>query len=269
MFLNIILTVFGLKNNIIFAIITSTKPKEGIYKMVTLEELKGALPPRQKKLVTQGVVDTLNQLATDEGEEFAEHYKQNFISMSTVMNNTNYNMGDYVSAVKFTAYKLLEHTDIDAYKYTFPDRYQRLMDKWEGLPEEDIRGQKISPFVTAYKKTELAVKVMERSLVPSRILNAPMFQDALNIQMSLAMGARSEMVRQAAAESVMKYTVSPEAQKIELEVGIKGQDEVMALRDEMRRLASQQQAGIEDGSVTSTEVAHSKLLHEVIDVEAE
>lgn len=238
---------------------------------MTIDELKDALPPRQKKLVTQGVVDTLNQLSSDEGEEFAEHYKQNFVSMSTIMNNANYSMKDYVSAVKFASYKLLEHTDIDSYRYTFPDRYARLMLKWqqEGMDEDSIRGQKISPFVTAYKKTELAVKVMERSLVPSRILNAPMFQDALNIQMSLAYTARSEMVRQAAAESVMKYTVSPEATKIEMEIGIKGQDEVMALRDEMRRLATAQQGGIESGSVTSEGIAHSKLLHEVIDVEAE
>lgn len=234
---------------------------------MTLDELKSALPPRQKKLVTQGVVDVFNQLESDEGEDFAEHYKQNFVSMSTVMNNANYSMQDYVSAVKFASYKLLGHTDIDAYHFTFPDRYDRLMKKWSDLPEEEIRSQKISPFVTAYKQNELPVKVMERSLVPSNILNAPLFQDALNVQASLMYTARSEMVRSQAAESVLRYTNRPEAHKIELEVGIKGQDEVTALRDEMRKLAGMQQSGIQDGSVTSVDVAHSKLLHDVIDVD--
>lgn len=238
---------------------------------MTLDELKGALPPRQKKLVTQGVVDIFNALESDEGEEFAEHYKQNFISMSTIMNNANYSMKDYVNAVKFSSYKLLQHTDIDAYKYTFPDRYERLMNKWlpTGMTEEAIRGEKISPFVTAYRQNELPVKVMERALVPSRIFNAPLFQDALNVNASLMYTARSEMVRQAAADSILKYTENKEATKIELEVGIKGQDEVTALRTEMNRLAQEQQSGIQAGSVTSVDIAHSKLLHEVIDVDAE
>lgn len=239
--------------------------------IMTLDELKGALPPRQKKLVTQGVVDIFNALESDEGEEFAEHYKQNFVSMSTVMSNANYDVKDYVNSVKFVAYKLLEHTDIDAYRYTFPDRYERLMEKWivTGLSIEEIRGQKISPFVTAYRKNEIVVKVMERSLVASRIFNAPMFQEALNVNASLMYTARSEMVRQAAADSILKYTENKEAQKIELEIGVKGQDEVTALRTEMNRLAQEQQAGIQGGSVTSVDIAHSKLLHEVIDVEAE
>lgn len=238
---------------------------------MTLDELKSALPPRQKKLVTQGVVDMLNQLEADDGIDFAEHYMQNFVSMSTVMNDSNFSLKDYVSAVKFVAYKLLEHTDIDAYRYTFPDRYERLMEKWivTGLSIEDIRGQKISPFVTAYRQNELTVKVFERSLVASRIFNAPLFQEALNVNASLMYTARSEMVRQAAADSILKYTENKEAQKIELEIGVKGQDEVVALHTEMNRLALQQQAGIRDGSVTSIDVAHSKLLHEVIEVEAE
>ena len=238
---------------------------------MTIEELREGLPSRQKKLVTQNVVDVMNNLEGDEGVEFAEHYKQNFISASSIMQSSVYSMGDYISAVKFVSYKLLDYADIDAYMNTFPDRYQRLIDKWSGeMDEQEIRTTKISSFVTAYKKNDIVVKITEQSLVPSKILNAHLFQDALNVQASLMYTARSEMVRSQAAESVMRYTNMPEAQKIELEVGIKGQDEILALRNEMHNLASQQQLGIKDKSLTSEEIAHSVLLHEeAIDVETE
>ena len=238
---------------------------------MTIDELKGAIPKHVRSLVSQNVVDVFNGLAGEEGPEFAEHYKQNFVGMSSVMKGGQYAVKDYLDAVKFVAYKLLDHTDIDAYHMTFPDRYQRLMTKWADFgTEEMIRGAKISPFVTAYKKGDLVTKVLEQALVPSRILNAPMFQDALNIQMSIAQTARSEQVRSQAAESVMKYTMSPEVQKFEIEVGIKGQDEIMALRTEMHRLASQQQLTIESGTNTSLEIAEQKLLYaETIEAEVE
>ena len=236
---------------------------------MTVDELKMSVPKHVRSMVGQNVVDVFNSLESEEGPEFAEHYKQNFVSMSSVMKGGQYAVSDYLDAVKFVAHKLLDNTDIDAYQMTFPHRYLRLLDKWADFGDEaEIRGSKISPFVTAYKKGDLVTKVLEQSLVPSRILNAPMFQDALNIQMSIAMNARSEQVRSQAAESVMKYTMSPEAQKIELDIGIKGQDEIMALRTEMHRLASQQQITIESGTNTSLEIAEQRLLYEeAIDVE--
>ena len=237
---------------------------------MTIDELKNAIPKHRRNLITQNVVDVFNGIEGEHGEDFVEHYKQNFVSMSTVMKGGLYSTKDYMNAVKFVAFKLIENTDIDAYHLTFPERYERLMRLHEEYgTEEEIRSAKVSPFVTAYKKTDLVTKVLEQSLVPSRILNAPMFQQALNIQMKIAMTARSEQVKSQAAESVMKYTMSPEVQKIELEVGVKGQDEILSLRTEMHRLASQQQATIESGTNTSLEIAEATLLHEIIEGEVE
>ena len=236
---------------------------------MTLDELKAGVPKHSRKFITQGIVDVFNQLEGDEGEDFAETYKQNFVSHTRVLQGGEFAMKDYVSAVKFVSFRLLQHPDIDAYMLTFPDRYQRLMTKWEGLSEEEIRGKKISPYVTAYKQNPLVSKITEQSLVAPHILNAPMFQQALNIQMNTAMTANSELARVAAAESVMKYTRAPEVTKFELEVGIKGQDEIMAMRTEQHRLASMQQLSIESGSMTSKEIAESRLLHEIIDVNIE
>jgi hypothetical protein len=231
---------------------------------MTLEELRAATPKHSRSLITPAVHATFERLEAEDGEDFAEHYRQNFVSMSSVMKSGSYSMKDYISAVKFVAHKLLENSDIDAYHLTFPERYQRLMDKWTetGMEEDEVRAQKISPFVTAYKKGELVQKLSEQALMPSKILNAPFFQDPLNVQATLMYTARSEMVRMSAANSVLTYTAPNEVHKFEMDVGVKGSDEIQAMRDEMQRLALQQQTSIVSGINTSLAIAESKIMHE-------
>lgn len=241
---------------------------------MTLEELKNGMPKHSRKFATQEVVDILNHLEGEEGEAFAEAYKQNFISHTRVMIGGEYTMKDYINAVKFVSYRMLQHPDIDAYQLTFPQRYNRLMEKWtaQGMTEEEIRSRKISPYVSAYKQNDLVAKITEQALIAPHILNAPMFQQALNEQMMIGLTARSEQVRSMALESVMKYTKAPEVAKFQVDVAISGGDEISAMRAEMHRLAGLQQASIESGSATTLEIAESRILHEVeeiIEVEAD
>ena len=243
----------------------------GVDKM-TLEELKSATPKHSRSMITQHTVDVFNELESEHGEDFAEHYKQNFLSLSVIMKTGSYSIKDYINAVKYVAHKLLQNTDIDAYHLTFPDRYQRLMDKWtaEEMTEDEVRAQKISPFVTAYKTGELVQKLSEQALMPTKVLNAPHFQAALNVQIDRMYNSFRDQDRIAAAESVLRYTAPNEVTKIEVDVGIKGHDEVQSLRDEMQRLAHQQQVSIAAGTNTSLQIAESQILHEeIIDVEEE
>jgi hypothetical protein len=234
--------------------------------MITLEELKATAPKHVKTYVSQDMVNVLNEMEGEHGIDYADTYKQNLLSLSTVLKSGSYSTKEYINASQFVSFKLLQHTDIDAYMLTFPDRYKRLMDKW--LPElgseAEVREKKISPFVSAYKRTELVQKLMERALMPSRVLNAPLFQEALNVQATLMHTARSEMVRMSAANSVMQYTAPNESTKIELDIGVKDGDEIQALRDEMQRLALQQQQAIAGKALSAGEIASRNI---VIDVE--
>ena len=236
--------------------------------MITMKELEKAVSPKNRKYITEDMVETLNRI---QDPDFREHYKQNMVSMASILADGTYTTKDFTNAVKFVSYKLLEETDIDAYMMTFPDRYERLMSKWlaEGMTEEEVRERKISSFVAAYKRNDLVAKVFERTLVPSRILNAPLFQEALNVQVQLMYSSRSDIVKQQAAKTVMEYTHTPEAVKIEMEIGMKEDDEIKALRDEMAKLAAMQLEKIESKVLTSKDVAHTKLLHEPIDVEVD
>ena len=239
---------------------------------MTIEELKSATPKHSRSMITQHTVDVFNELETTHGEDFAEHYKQNFLSMSAVMKTGSYAIKDYINAVKYVAHKLLQNTDIDAYHLTFPDRYQRLMDKWTatGMTEDEVRTQKISAYVVGYKTGELVQKLAEQALMPTKVLNAPHFQAALNVQVDRMYNAFRDQDRIAAAESVLRYTAPNEVTKIQVDVGVSGSDEVQSLRDEMQRLALQQQTSIAAGTNTSLQIAESQIMHEeIIDVESE
>ena len=237
---------------------------------MNLEQLKASVPKHSRNMVTEGVVNVMNQLESDHGVDFAEHYKQNFVSFSNVLKSGEYSTTDYVNAVKLVSYKLLNNSDIDAYHMTFPNRYSRLLAQWHEIGSEaEIRSQKISPFVSAYKRNQLVVKLTEQSLIPPRILNAPMFQQALNIQLDIAMTSTSDMVRTTAANSILTHLKQPETTKIELDVSIGGNDALEMMRQEMQRLAAQQQNSIQVGSNTSLEIAESKLMHETIEAEIE
>jgi len=232
--------------------------------MITLEELKDIAPRGAKNLVSNNVVDIINGLESDEGVDFADHFKQNMISMHTVLKSGEHSVTDYLNAIKFVLYKMMENSDIEAYKLAFPDRYARLLVKFNDVGSEaDIRSQKISSYVSSYKANAIVVKVAEQALVPPRILNAHMFQEALNVQMNLAMNSRSDMVRTTAANSILIHLKQPDVVKMELEVGIKGQDEIQSLRDEMRRLAGAQKEAIEVGSNSPVDIAHSQLIYDI------
>ena len=237
---------------------------------MTIDELRSATPKHSRGMITQNIVDVFNELEGEHGEDFAEHYKQNFLTLSGILKSGAYNVGDYISAIKYVSHKLLQNSDIDAYHLTFPDRYTRIMEKWmaEGLTEEEARSQKVSPFVTAYKAGELVQKLAEQALMPTKVLNAPHFQAALNVQVDRMYNSFRDQDRIAAAESVLRYTAPNEVTKIQVDVGVSGSDEVQSLRDEMQRLALQQQTSIAAGTNTSLQIAESQIMHEeIIDVE--
>jgi hypothetical protein len=238
--------------------------------MITLEGLTEQTPKHARKHINKNVVDILNGLEGEHGEEVAENFKQNFISMSSILKSSMYKTTDYINAVKFVSFQLIGNSDIDSYHMTFPDRYKRLLEKYSDYgSEEEIRTKKISPFVTAYKGNDIVVQITTQAMIPPSIMNAPMFQTALNIQMDLAINAKSEMVRMQSADSILKHLKMSEVKKIELDIGIKGQDEIESLRNAMAELAYAQRTAIETKMNSPHEIASIKLVHEIIEVDDE
>jgi len=219
--------------------------------LLTLEQFKNALPARIKSTVNQELIDSVNTSMAD--REAMEIYKENLISFTSVLREGKFKLSSYVSAVKYVGFKVMGSSNLDAYIKTFPDKYQQFL--IEGVSSKDI-----ASYCTAYNKSKLVNLIFEQALIPTHILNAPLFQKALNVQAALMVNDDvSPKVRCDAANSLLTHLKPPETKKVELEIGLKEDSTINTLRDSTLALVEQQKKLLAAG-VTALDIAHSKLV---------
>lgn len=219
---------------------------------MTKEQLQRVMPKAFKDKVTDGMVDKLNGLFTDPA--LRENYRENLLSYTTVMNSGKYNIYDYLNAVRYVSYKLLGSTNIEAWSKTFPERWQRLVD-------EGADNKTISAYCAGYNKTKLVNKIMEQTLVPSHVLNADLYQEAINKQASIMRNEDASFkVQSEAANSLLVHLKQPEVAKMELDVNVKQDSAVDDLRATIQELGNTQKKLIKSGAMSVKQVANSSLL---------
>lgn len=226
---------------------------------LTLEMFRQALPDKVKKSVNQELIDAVNKTLSNP-DEF-EAYRDNLLSYTRVMADGRFKVQEYVNAVRYVSFKLMGATNIEAYTKTFPDKYQRFVT--QGVAPKDI-----ASYVTAYNKSKLVNLIFEQTLIPSYVLNQDLYQKALNVQADLMVTARSEKVRSDAANSLLTHLKPPEKQKVELEIGVKEDSSINALRQATMALAAQQRQLMQAGVLTAQDAAHSRVVGEFVDVES-
>ncbi len=229
---------------------------------LTVQQFQQALPDKVKKSVNQELIDQVNKTLSDP-DEF-EAYRDNLLSYTRVMADGRFKVTEYVNAVRYVSHKLMGATHIEAYTKTFPDKYQRFVAN--GVAAKDI-----ASYVTAYNKSKLVNLIFEQTLIPSYVLNQDLYQKALNVQAELMVSAHSEKVRTDAANSLLTHLKMPEKTKVELDINVKEDSSIGALRAATLELARAQRLAMESGSMTAQEVAHSRVVmaeHDVVDVEA-
>jgi hypothetical protein len=220
---------------------------------LTTDQFKKCLPDKMKKSVNQELIDKVN--STLSNPDMYENYRDNLLSYSHVMSDGRFKLTSYIDAVKYVSYKLMGGTNLQCYTQTFPDKIQR-------FTVQGIAGKDIASYVSAYNKSKLVNLILEQSLVPTWVLNQDMYQKALNTQAELMISARSEKVRSDAANSILTHLKRPETQKIELDVGIKKDSTIDALRQATMELVRQQREGVQAGVTNAQDVAHSSVLIE-------
>jgi len=172
---------------------------------LTEEQFKAALPAQIKKSVNPSLMKQVNQ--TLSSTEAMESFKENLLTYTSVMTDGRFKITSYINAVKYVSFKLLGSTNIAAYSKTFPDKIARF--KAQGVSDKDV-----SSYAAAFNKSKLVNLIFEQTLVPTHVLNAPLFQKAINVQAELMMTANSEKVRSDAAACLIKELKPPETQKV-------------------------------------------------------
>jgi hypothetical protein len=229
--------------------------------MVTLDAVMDAIPPNFKGSVTQALVDKLNNLAKDcDVEDFtADTMRHNFVTYADILKEGKFKLTDYMNAVKFVSFCMMNMTAFDAWCKTFPERHHALVKK--GTSKKDM-----SSHVSMYKKGELVNMLMGQITVPFHIYNLGARQKALDAQLRLGLTASSDLVRTQALNSVLVHTTPPAPVKnSQLSVTVDASDSLKALTESMRQLATKQRQAIVDGTVNTKSLAASNITDAVVD----
>lgn len=227
---------------------------------ITLETLRQALPRASRSLATDAVVERFNEAASG---EMADTLRENLLGYLDVLQEGRFKIEDYLAAVKYVSYKLMGKSNRTAYSLVFPDRYSRLM-------ADPTLCEEIDSYVTAYNRGKLVNLILAQSMVPTYVLNQDMYQKALNVQMTLALTARSEMVRSVAANALLVALKTPEAAKVNVDVNVKHDTSVEDLRTAMAQVAEEQltllSQGVQLSAITQARLQNMDAIDaEVID----
>tara|TARA_R110000850_G_scaffold233967_2_gene358842 strand:+ start:385 stop:1098 length:714 start_codon:yes stop_codon:yes gene_type:complete len=209
--------------------------------LLTLPELQEALPDNLRSAAKQELLDKINSAASDPME--AEIIREKFISHSSVLQDGRFKIHDYLNAIGYVSFKMMNYSNQDAYARAFPQRYQALVAAGK-TPKE------ISSYVANYSKGKLVNAIMEQAIIPSWLLHQDAYHKAIETQLDLMQTAMSEKVRSDAADSILNHLKRPETKKVEIDLGVQRDTGMESLRDMMTRLAEQQRELIQKGAFT-------------------
>lgn len=219
--------------------------------LITEEQFKASLPKGLNKGVPKKVLDDINDMIS-KGEEGAV-FKENLMSHNHILKEGKFSLEQYVNAVKYISFRLMNQSQRKAYELTFPDK----VTDWlaNGTDEKAI-----SSYVHAYNNSKLVMRLYDVTLVPFHLLNQPYRQEALLVEVELMRHAHSEMVRHKAAETVLNTLAPPETTQTELQMKVRESEETSELKNALADLAKAQKEMLEKGG-SLKDVAESTIVN--------
>jgi hypothetical protein len=218
----------------------------------TVEQFKACLPDKMQKSVNPALIAKLTKTLSE--PDMFEAYRENLVSYTSVMSDGRFKLPNYIDAVKYVSHKLRGASNIAAYSITFPDKIK----DWA---KRGVSSSDVASYVCSYNKSKLVNLIMEQTLVPVWVLNQDLFQRAINTQAELMLDSDvSPKVRSDAANSLLTHLKPPESKKIELDIGMKRDSSIEALRTAMMDYVAEQRAALAAGVTTPLEAAHRPVM---------
>jgi hypothetical protein len=221
--------------------------------MFDIATVKASVPKGMRSFVNQEFMDKLVNISSDPVE--GEALRENVLGYIEVLNTGKYKMDSYLNAIKYVTYLGLGATSLEGWARVFPDKYAHCVA--QGMPEKTIHS-----YASHFKKSKLVTELFDRLMVPTHILNAPYFQEAINKNVELMRSAKSERIQMEAANSLLVHLKRPESQKIELDIAVKDDSVISELKDITMGLAAQQKKLLESGAYSVKDVSNQGLIIE-------
>lgn len=218
---------------------------------MTIEELIAITPKNRHKYINQEMVDKIN-LAEKNGD-FEGELEKDIISFSNVLKDGRYKLTDYFKAVEFCAHYLNGSSQVDAYLKTFPEIAKRRI-----LEGKTSYATGAPPM---YFKGDLVQKILAQAQIPVRLFHHHKQHEAINTLFDLMTSPKAtDRIKMESADKLLAHLKEPEAQKIELDIGVKEDESVQDLQMAMKELARQQRELIEGGHLTAKQIANQQIV---------
>ena len=217
--------------------------------LFTKSEIREALPPQLRSKVTDSLLKKLNDISQD--PDVAKEVRNNFVGFNNVMKDGKFKFEDYLNACAYSTFKMMGHTNQQAWGLTFPDKLAKMR-------AENRDENYISAFVASFSKGKLVNIILEQAMIPSFVLNQDLYQKALNICAGLMVSANSEKVQVEAAKAILEATRAPERSQVQLDISIKDNSGLDELKELMQEVAGNQIKQIESGTRTR-DIAHQGM----------
>lgn len=220
--------------------------------MLTIEEVKAAMPAGTRSNIDQAYVDKINAVLAD--PDTSEQFRDNFLTFSYVITEGKYTLQDYLSAVRYTSFKQMGLKNKEAYEKTFPDR----MLKFAAMGKSD---KDISAHMSAYHKGKLVQSIMEKSAIEPWLLYQDAFAVGVRTLVDVCRKSTNDVARASAGNALLTHLKRPEAAKIKLDITTTDTS-LDKLADMMGQFAAAQQQAIASGSASAKQIAHMPMVIE-------
>lgn len=204
-----------------------------------VDELKSALPRELRGKLNDGVIAHIDKLITH--PELEHNFKDNLIGFSSVLREGKYKLTDYINACRYVSHVCLGDKNETAYRKTFPTRYRKLVDS-------KASDKKISAYVSAYNRTKLVQEILAQRITPASVMFNDVFIEAILESSELMRSSKSDIVRQKAAEVLIRELKPKEDTQINLKIENENtQSHIQDLMEATKRLTEQQMEIIKQG----------------------
>jgi hypothetical protein len=204
-----------------------------------IDIIKSQLKPSQRNKISKESLEEIRKLSEDPdyGEEFLDCYIDN---LNLLKENKKYTYDNYLKAVKF--YCLIESGNniSNSYIKVFPERLKRLIDR--GRPKEEIRGE-----ASRYNNSKLVNEIRRVTGIPVNLIFRHTLYEAINTQAKLMRNAKSETVKQKAAECLIRELKPQEDTVLSIDVNDGTKSAIEELRKATEELTLAQKRSIESG----------------------
>jgi hypothetical protein len=228
---------------------------------LSFDVIQSQLTKKDRLLVTKETVKEIELLSKDPdyGEEFLDCY---LTHLNILKDSPRASHQNYLNAVKFFSLVEADNSLVDAYIKVFPERYKA---RKRNNPEsgKEIMNSEASRF----NRSQLVNEIKKVALIPVQLIHRNLLHEAILETAKLMKTARSEMVRQKAAQTLITELKPTEDHTLQIKVDDGAKSAIEELRKATEALATEEYNSIQAGVSVQTIAERNIIEGDIEDAE--